>query len=427
MSRDVILLFVIPVVLLSLTRCCQAENWPGWRGPRGDGTSLEDKVPVRWNGTTGDNVAWRTPVPGHGHSSAIVWDDQVFVTTCLRDEQSRELLCVDRQQGKVVWQQTVVKSPLEMKHKLNSYASGTPVTDGKRIYTAFLEADVGSQRKRTPGNILVAAYGLDGQQEWVVRPGRFASVHGFCSSPILFKDLLIVNGDHDGDSFIYGLDKETGQTVWKTPRRHKTRSYCTPIIRNLAGRTQMVFSGSECVVSFDPHDGSEHWRIEGPTEQFVASLVCDGRLFYLTAGFPERHILAIKPDGHGDVTDTHIVWRTTRGCSYVPSPIIEDPYFLVAADNGIVSCFEAATGTRFWIERMAPHYSASSVSANGLVYFTDDNGVTKVVRPGPEHDVVAVNELGEHCYASAAISNGHIFFRGDEHLYCIGERDWQAE
>jgi len=423
MVRDLTPLLAILLLLPAPASRCQAENWPGWRGPRGDGTSLESDVPTHWNGTTGENIAWRTPILGGGHSSAIVWKDQIFVATCLQQDQSRALLCVDRHQGTVVWQRTVLKSPLEKKHKLNSYASGTPVTDGKRVYTAFLEADFGSQEERTPGHIVVAAYDLDGQQKWLVRPGRFASIHGFCTSPVLFNNLLIVNGDHDGDSFVYGLDKETGQTVWKRPRVHKTRSYCTPIIRDIEGRTQMVFSGSKCVVSLDPHDGSEHWRIEGPTEQFVASLVYDGTLFYLTAGFPERHILAIKPDGHGNVTDTHIVWRTTRGCSYVPSPIVEGPYLLVAADNGIVSCFEAATGHRFWIERMAPHYSASAVSAHGLVYLTDDEGVTKIVRPGPEHDVVAVNELGERCYSSAAVSNGQIFFRGEKHLYCIGKQD----
>ena len=180
----------------------------------------------------------------------------------------------------------------------------------------------------------------------------------------------------------YGLDKQTGKIVWQTPREEKTRSYCTPIIREIDGRTQMVFSGSKCVVSLDPHDGSQHWMIDGPTEQFVASLVYDGTLLFLTAGFPEHHILAISPDGKGNVTDTHIVWRTTRGCSYVPSPIVEGPYFLVAADDGIVSCFEAATGERLWMKRMAPHYSASLVSANGLVYLLDDDGVMKIVRPG---------------------------------------------
>ncbi len=403
------------------TENCRAENWPSWRGPRGDGTSLEKAVPTHWDGPTGKNILWRTRIPGRAHSSAIVWEDRLFVTTCLEGELQRQLICLDRQQGTILWQQTVINAPLEKKHHLNSYASGTPVTDGNLVYVTFLEPDFGSLKKRTPGNIVVAAYDFAGRQRWLVRPGRFASVHGFCTSPILFENLLIVNGDHDGDSFIFGLDKKQGNIVWKTPRKNKTRSYCTPIIREIDGRTQMVFSGSKSVVSLDPHDGSQHWIMDGPTEQFVASLVYDGHLLFLTAGFPEHHILAIKPDGKGNVTDTHIVWRTTRGCSYVPSPIVEGPYFLVTADDGIASCFEAATGKRLWMKRMAPHYSASLVSANGLVYFTDDDGVTKIVRPGPAWQLIATNDLGESCYASPAISDGHIFMRAEQHLYCIGK------
>jgi len=412
---------ILALLLLLLTAArVSAENWPAWRGPRGDGTSGEKNVPVRWDGPSGENIRWRTRIPGRAHSSAIVWDDHIFVTTCLRERQQRMLLCLNRQ-GEVLWQQTVLESPLEKKHALNSYASGTPATDGKLVFVTFLEADFGNLRQRTPGNIVVAAYDFQGRRQWLTRPGRFASVHGFCTSPILFEDLVIVNGDHDGDSFIYGLDKQTGQIVWKTPREHQTRSYCTPIIREIDGRTQMVFSGSKRVVSLDPRDGSRHWYMEGPTEQFVASLVYDGQLLYLTAGFPEHHILAIRPDGHGDVTDTHIVWRTTRGCSYVPSPIVEGDHFLVASDEGIVSCFEARSGERLWMKRMGPHYSASLVSAGGLVYFTDDDGVTQIVRPGPEQKIVAANELGESCYASPAISNGQIFMRAEEHLYCIGQ------
>lgn len=412
----------IVILLFVAFSMCRAENWPGWRGPRGDGTSLGKNVPTQWNGETGKNILWRTRMPGRAHSSAIVWGDRVFVTTCVKAEQKRQLLCADADRGRILWKRTVLKAPLEKKHNLNSYASGTPVTDGKLVYVTFLEADFGSRSKRTPGEMVVAAYTVDGREQWRVSPGRFASIHGFCTSPILFEDLLIVNGDHDGDSYIYGLDKETGKTVWKKPRIHKTRSYCTPIIREIDGRTQMVLSGSKCVLSLDPRDGSEHWRIDGPTEQFVASLVYDGQLFYLTAGFPERHVLAIKPDGRGNVTDTHIVWRTRRGCAYVPSPIVEGPYFLVTADNGVVSCFRASTGERLWMERMGAHYSASMVSANGLVYVTDDEGITKIVRPGPEQDVVEVNTLGEPCYGSAAISDGRIFFRAEKHLYCISNR-----
>ncbi len=415
-SYDSLLVFAICLFLGSPT---MAENWPCWRGPRGDGSCTETDVPIRWNGTSGENIKWKTPVPGKGHSSPIVWEDRIFLVTCVEDTQMRELLSLDRETGKILWRQTVIKTPLEKKHKLNSSASGTPATDGELVYVTFLQPDYGSQYEVTPGDLVVAAYDFEGNQRWLARPGRFSSVHGFCTSPVLFEDTVIVNGDHDGDSYIAALDRKTGKTVWKVPRRNKTRSYVTPIIREIDGRTQMMFTGSLHVISMDPRDGSEHWTIDGPTQQFVASLVYDGELVYLTAGFPEYHILAIRPDGHGNVTDTHIVWRTKRGCSYVPSPIISGKYFLVAADNGIASCFQARTGHRHWMERLGEHYSASLVEANGLVYFLADQGVMKVVRPGPELNIVAVNELGEYCFASPAISNGQMFLRGEQNLYCI--------
>ena len=264
------LLTVLFVCCLQEVVTANAEEWPGWRGPRGDGTSLEQNVPQKWDGKTGENIAWKVPIPGRSHSSPIVWEDRVFLVTCLEEKEERALICLDRKTGKTLWQQTVLKTPLEKIHKLNSFASGTPVTDGKRVYVTFLEPDFGSKNKRTPGNMVVACYDMQGQRQWLVRPGRFASVHGYCTSPIIYKDKVIVNGDHDGDSYIAALDAATGKTVWQTKRKHKTRSYCTPIIREIGGRTQMILAGSKCVASYDPNDGSQHWVIDGPTEQFVA-------------------------------------------------------------------------------------------------------------------------------------------------------------
>ena len=413
-------LLPIALLLCCFTSAAQAENWPGWRGPRGDGTSEEQKVPTTWNGETGENILWKTPTPGSGHSSPIVWGDDLLLTACDDATQERLLVAYDKTTGEKRWQQTVLKAPLEKKHSLNSFASGTPATDGKLIYVTFLEAEFSSLTERTPGEMVVAAYDFSGRQQWVTRPGRFASVHGFCSSPVLFEDLVILNGDHDGDSYIVALNKQTGEQVWKFARVHKTRSYCTPIIREIDGRTQMIFSGSKCVTSLDPRIGKEHWSMQGPTEQFVASLVYNGKLLFLTAGFPEKHLLAIKPDGRGDVTETHIAWRSQKGASYVPSPIACGDYFLVASDEGIGSCFDAESGKRLWQQRLGKHYSASLVTANGLVYFLADDGIMKVVRAGKQLEVVAENPLGEYVYASPAISDNRLYFRGEKHLICVG-------
>jgi len=404
------------------------ENWPGWRGPRGDGSSKESNPPLHWNGETGENVAWKVRVPGAGHASPIVWEDRIFLSSCLIDKQERVLICLDRERGEQLWQRVILRAPLEAKHSLNSFASGTPATDGELVYVAFLEVgdkqvpapNVGSQHLINPGQMVVAAYDFDGNQLWLVKPGGFLSAHGFCSCPVLFKDMVIVNGDHDGDSYVVALDRQTGAERWRIARQHKTRSYVTPLIREIGGRTQMVMSGSKCIASFDPHDGSQHWEIDGPTEQFVASMVYDGKLFFMTAGFPDYHVMAIRPDGRGDVTGSHVGWHQTSARCYVPSPVVLDGYLLIADDRGTAHCFAAADGEHLWKERLGKHYSASLVHADGLAYFTADDGVTKIVRPGEKLDVVAENPLGEYCIASPAICDGQIFVRGEENLYCIG-------
>lgn len=386
----------------------RAEEWPNWRGPRGDGTSQEANVPTRWSAS--ENIAWKTALPGVGHSSPIIWGNHVFTLSCLEATHERVLVALDRRTGKLLWQQTVVKSPLEGKHELNSYASGTPATDGELVYVSFLDRDA----------MLVAAYDLAGKQRWSVRPGPFSSRHGYCACPVLFEDKVIVNGDHDGDAYLVALDRKTGRTIWRIDRENKTRSYSTPLIRDIGGRTQMMLTGSKCVASYDPRTGSRHWLIDGPTEQFVASVVYNGRLMFLTGGYPEYHILAVRPDGSGNVTDTHVVWRTSEGAAYVPSPVVLGDYFLIASDFGIASCFDAATGKRLWKERLSDHFSASLVTAGGLVYFLDDHGVTTVVRPGPRFAAVAKNRLEENCLASPAISRGQILLRGEKHLYAVG-------
>jgi outer membrane protein assembly factor BamB len=399
----------IAIALSVLSARAWAENWPMWRGPRGDGTSLEKNVPVQW--TTEQNIAWKTPIPGKGHASPIVWGGRVFVVTALKEQNQRLLLCLDRSNGDVLWQRVVLVSPLERINRLNSYASSTPATDGEKVYVSFLDRD----------KMFIAAYDFEGNQVWAVRPGPFSSIHGYCSSPVLWKDRLIVNGDHDGDAYIIALERATGKTIWKTPRPNRTRSYCTPIIRNIDGRNQLVLSGNMCVASYDPQTGARHWIIDGPTEQFVASLVYNGEMLFMTAGYPDHFMQAIRPTGSGNVTKTHVVWQKTKDCSYVPSPVAIGPYFIVISDTGVATCLEAKTGKSVWRQRLGPHYSASLVTANGLVYFLSDKGVMTVVKPGPPFEIVAKNELGEETYASPAISKGQILLRGLEHLYCIGD------
>lgn len=400
------------VLLFALSGlAARAENWPQWRGPRGDGSSEDPQLPTTWSAT--ENIQWKVKVPAAGHASPIVWNQHVFLAGVKSDEMVRTLTALNRETGEVLWEQQVLKAPLERIHKLNSRASSTPATDGTRVYVSFLNEK----------QMHVAAYDFQGKEVWSVEPGVFSSVHGYCSSPILFENLVIINGDHDGDAYLVALDRETGHTVWKTPRENKTRSYCTPIIRDIGGKTHMLLSGSKCVASYDPRTGSRHWIIDGPTEQFVASLVYRHDLLYVTGGFPDRHIMAINPNGSGNITKTNVVWHHLRsGVSYVPSPVAVGDYFLVAADDGVGTCFEAKTGKIAWQKRLAGHYSGSLLTANGLVYFIDDDGVTKVVKPGPELEVIATNEIGDATFTSPAASDGQLFIRGEEYLWCIGKK-----
>ncbi|MFA5190641.1 MAG: PQQ-binding-like beta-propeller repeat protein [Verrucomicrobiia bacterium] len=396
-----------------------ASEWPCWRGPQLDGVSDETNIPTRWSsGTNGtQNIAWKVAIPGTGHSSPIIWGDRVFVTTYVPDGDKRMLLCLDRRSGKTLWERTVLTSPPEKMNRLNSYASGTPATDGQRVWVAFLQKP----------NIVIACYDMEGKELWRKSPGTFASKHGFCSSPVLYKDLVILNCDQDDVAWIVAYEKNTGVERWRTDRPNRTRSYCTPIIVEAAGKTQMVLSGSVCVASYDPATGKQHWLMDGPTEQFVASPVFAEGVFFISGGFPERHFVGIRPDGTGNITQTHIAWRhklDAKVVSYVPSPIVCGPYFFIVSDMGHASCLEAKTGKILWTEKLGRHHWPSPVRAGNLLYFLDDDSNIHVIKAGPKFEQIAVNPLGEEkesCYASPSISRGQIFIRTLTNLYCIGK------
>lgn len=401
------------VVACLLIATTQAEQWPGWRGPRRDGTSIQTSLPLEWSTTK--NVVWKAQVEGTGHSSPIIWDDHLFLTTCNESTRERKLLCYDRKAGELRWQTTVVTAPLERKHQLNSYASSTPVTDGKHIWVTFLVED----------RILVACYDYDGKQVWKAEPGVFHSMHGFCSPPLLYENMVIINGDHDVQepgklAYLVALDKNTGRETWRTDRPNRTRSYCPPVIFHAAGRDQLVISGSLCVASYDPKTGRQLWIIDGPTEQFAASLVERDGLLFMTGGYPERHLMAIRPDGSGNVTKSHVAWHVSKGAAYVPSPIAVDQLLFMVNDEGIAYCFDTKTGKPHWQKRLARQFLASPISAGGFVYFPDRDGVTHVLKVGTTFEVVARNDLKEEIYASPAVAGDQIYLRTTNHLYCLG-------
>jgi outer membrane protein assembly factor BamB len=417
---------------LVLTATVHAEEWPGWRGPRGDGTSAEKDLPLKFSGAdNGENLRWKTEIPGKGHSSPVVWGGRVFVTSCIESEQKRMLYCLDRSDGKILWERVVLISKLEKKHPLNGYASSTPATDGTYVYVSFLRT------ANAPANVApemqVCCYDFDGELVWHHTPGKLTSQHGFCSPPILYRDLVILNGDQDNvpdpknHGYLVALDRKTGDEKWRTERPNQTRSYCAPLLIKSAKNpmvTQLVLSGSKCVASYDADTGKQLWIIDGPTEQYVASLVFLDNILFLTAGFPTYHLMGIDPDGRGDVTRTAVLWHhdkvDPKKAAYVPSPIAFDGHFFVVSDVGYLNCLEAKTGKLLWTEKLGRHHSGAPVLADGRFFFPDDNGVVWVVKAGAKFEVLQKNELGEECYSSPAVSHGQLFIRGLNNLFCFG-------
>lgn len=397
------------LVLLVLSAVAPAEEWPSWRGPRGDGTSEEKDLPLRWSKT--ENVHWKVPIPGRGYSSPVIWGDRIFLTTCLEKDQKRLLLCLDRCDGKLVWEREVLTAKLEQKHRLNSFASSTPVTDGKYVWVTFLQYP----------DMVIVCYDFDGKEVWRKSPGKFNSRHGYCSSPVLYKDLVIFNGDQDAEAFLVALDKTTGAERWRADRPNRTRSYTPPILIDAAGKKQLVLSGSLCVTSYNPDDGKLLWIIDGPTQQYVASLVCKNDVLFLTYGWPDRGVMGIRPDGEGNVTKTHVLYNETEGGGYVPSPVAFGDWFFNVNDEGVATCREAKNGKLLWSQRLGRHHSASPIGAGDYLYFPDDDGKTFVLKAGPKCDVIARNALEEECYASPAVARGQIFLRTLNHLYCLGK------
>jgi outer membrane protein assembly factor BamB len=256
-----------------------------------------------------------------------------------------------------------------------------------------------------------------------VRPGEFYSQHGFSHTPTLFEDKVIIDCDSKGENFIAALARKDGHTLWKVQRDNATQSYSAPLIREIAGRMQMVVPGNKAVTSLDPRDGRTIWVSDGPSEDCVITPVYNSQagLVLSCSSWPKRVLQAIKPDGEGNVTRTKVVWSNTEGAPYVPSPISVGAWFFTSSfANKEVYCFDASTGNILWHDKMGLHH-ASPVSVNGLVIFLNDDGVANVIKAGATFELVARNELGEKTYASPAISGGKIYLRGFRNLYCIGE------
>ena len=405
-----------PVALaLSLAFSASASaQWPQFRGPSGQGHASETGLPLEWSESR--NVLWKSPVPGRGWSSPSISGGRVWLTTSIEGSEggrrglSLRALAFDVATGREVVNTEVfpVDRPEELNAK-NSYASPTPIVDGDRVYVHF-----GAQG--------TAALTTTGEIVWKTRLD-YQSQHGNGGSPALHGDLLIINCDgNGGDAYVVALDVKTGKTRWKTPRRQPAdQAYTTPLVISAGGRDQVVSVGAYRAVAYDPANGREIWRVaydDGFSN--VPRPVFGQGLVFIATGFQQPALIAVRPDGTGDVTRSHVAWTLRRGAPYTPSPILVGEQLFIVNDAGIATCVDARTGTIHWQQRLGGNYSASPVHADGRIYFQSEEGVTTAIEPATTFKRLATSQLDGATLASMAVAERSFFIRTQTHLYRIG-------
>lgn len=420
-----------------------ASHWPGWRGD-GNGVSGDAAFPVAWDAT---NIRWKTPIPGRGHSSPIVWGQKIFLTTSIEGEQIPErlkkpehmlgtevfihpdmvshdrrqtmkVMALDARSGKVLWEQTAYDGPVkDGRHKKSSFASATPVTDGRMVYVFF-------------GTEGLYAYSVDGVLKWKQDLGEIRTLGlGYAASPVLADNVVIVQCDEDNGekSFIAAFDKTTGRQVWRQPRKVQS-SWASPIVVESGGRSEVVAAGSEFVIAYDPKTGRELWRTKGVESNAVPSPVHGNGFVYVTAGYPAKAVLAIPAGWRGPsgpaASGPSPAWTLARGTAYVTSPILVGGNLYLSTDRGPLTNVDAKTGAVLYEGGRIPvpaTFIASMVAFGDKILQSSEDGDVFVIQAGPEHKVVATNKLGEPIYASPALADGIIYIRGEQHLYAIGK------
>ena len=385
-----------------------ADYWPRWRGPSGQGFASGSGYPDTWSDT--ENVMWRTPVPGTGNSSPIVWDDRIYLTTAYDNGQRLSLLAFDRETGALLWERFAPEGRSERVHQKNGHASSTPLTDGERIYASF-------------GSRGLVAFDMEGEQVWHQDFGALDNYWGTAGSPLLYRDRIILYQDVSRGSFVAAFDRETGEEIWRTSR-DATVGWGSPIAIRAGGRDEIIVHGQRRVQAYDPLTGSELWHCNGSTVEVIPTAVVGYGMVFCASG-RAGPTLAVRPGGDGNVTETHLEWTSPRGSPFVPSPILyEENLYLVNDMQSIATALSAQTGETVWQGRLGvarrEGFSASPVGVDGKVFFTNDYGETYVLRAGNQFEILRVNELGEQVLASPALVDGRWYFRTAGHLIAIG-------
>lgn len=445
-----------PLLVLTVVACAvashaapDAENWPSFRGPQASGLGSGRPTPMSWDVTSGENVEWKTPIPGLAHSSPIIWKDRVYVTTAVSDsgdndlkvglygdiapvndpsEYSWRLYALDKESGEILWMREAHRGvPKVKRHTKSTHANSTPATDGKRVVAFF-------------GSEGLHAWDMDGEPLWskdlgVLDAGFFrvpAAQWGFASSPILIHDRVVVQCDVQGQSFIAAFDAETGDEIWRTDRS-EVPTWGSPTVYEVPGRTVIAVNGWKHIGGYDLQTGEEVWRFAGggdiPTP---TPIVAQGLVFITNAHGNMAPIYAVRADAEGVIdlaegesTSDGIVWSTPRDGAYMQTPIVVDDLLYVCRDNGVVGCYRVETGEEVYRQRLGKGgtsgFSASAVSADGKIYFSGETGDVYVVKAGEEYELLAVNEMDEIVMATPAISDGVLFFRTRGHLVSVAD------
>ena len=410
-------------------------SWPSFRGPQASGVADGQQLPERWDGKTGENILWRTPIPGLAHSSPVVWGERIFVTSAVSsnpkasfrpglygdgdasDDRSRHrwmVYAIDKRSGKILWDRIAYEGePREKRHIKSTYASSSPATDGRIVVAWF-------------GSHGVHAYDVDGKPLWNVDLGRVdmgaydipTFEWGPASSPIIWNDLVVLQCDTQADSFVIALDAATGRTVWKTDR-DELPSWGTPTVATTTAGPELVTNASNFIRGYDPRTGRELWRLGGSSKITAPTPIFDRGLFVVASGrAPERPLFAVRGGGRGDVA-----WSKTGRGSYMPTPIVYDGILYVLGNNGVFDAYELETGQEIYrqrLEHLGSGFSASPVAADGRLYLTNEDGEILVVAAGREFRHIVTNAMGELLMATPALSDGVMYVRSSNSLFAIG-------
>ncbi len=411
-------LLTLLVTIVSATASF-AANWPQWRGPFLNGLSKEKNLPVHWS--TEENITWKLALPSWSASTPIIWKNSIFLNVA--DGNDLYLWCVERTEGTPVWKKLLGNGNVKMRKQ--NMSSPSPVTDGKRVYVMT-------------GTGVLKGFDFSGRELWArnlpKEYGPFGLNFGYASSPLLFEDSIYVQVLHgmttDDPSYVMRIDSKTGKTLWKVERSttavyESTDSYTTPTVLRYDSKVEIVVTGADCVTGHDPATGKELWRGNGlnpennRTYRIVASPVVADGIVYVPSRV--RPLLAFRAGGRGTVTESHRIWSFHNGPD-VPTPTTDGKYFYIVNDKGIMWCLDAKTGRARWgPQRIKPGiYSSSPVLADRKLYVTNEDGLTVVVKAGPQFAILAQNSLSDYCLSSPAISDGQIFIRTAQYLYCIG-------